>query len=161
MPIASPFPLRKGVAQMEMLETILGILVAVGVIIGYLKSTLTVTIHAIVDKMFAEQQATVDKLFADQKLSIDRQMQTLEQLDKTITKIDAVVDKINEHQHDMDKEMAMLGKDVKALHRRVDDHDERFERFCQFCSHEHEGDMPVDVFNLVSYGRNRRRDEEE
>ena len=133
---------------------------AVGVIIGYLKSTLTATIHAIVDKMFAEQKATVDKLFADQKLSIDRQTQTLEQLDKTITKIDAVVDKINEHQHDMDKELAMLGKDVRALHRRVDDHEERFTTFCQFCSNEHKGDMPADVFNLVSYGRNRRGDDE-
>lgn len=145
---------------MEMLETILGILVAVGVIIGYLKSTLTATIHAIVDKMFAEQQATVDKLFAEQRLSFDRQTQTLEQLDKTITKIDAVVDKISEHQHDMDKELAMLGKDVRALHRRVDDHEERFTTFCQFCSNEHKGDMPADVFNLVSYGRNRRGDDE-
>ena len=145
---------------MEMLETILGILVAVGVIIGYLKSTLTATIHAIVDKMFAEQQVTVDKLFAEQRLSFDRQTQTLEQLDKTITKIDAVVDKISEHQHDMDKELAMLGKDVKALHRRVDDHDERFTTFCQFCSHEHEGDMPAEIFSLVSYGRHRRGDED-
>jgi peptidoglycan hydrolase CwlO-like protein len=145
---------------MEMLETILGILVAVGVIIGYLKSTLTATIHAIVDKMFAEQKATVDKLFAEQRLSFDRQTQTLEQLDKTITKIDAVVDKISEHQHDMDKELAMLGKDVRALHRRVDDHEERFTTFCQFCSNEHKGDMPADVFNLVSYGRNRRGDDE-
>ncbi len=145
---------------MEMLETILGILVAVGVIIGYLKSTLTATIHAIVDKMFAEQQATVDKLFAEQRLSFDRQTQTLEQLDKTITKIDAVVDKISEHQHDMDKELAMLGKDVRALHRRVDDHEARFTTFCQFCSNEHKGDMPADVFNLVSYGRNRRGDDE-
>lgn len=145
---------------MEMLETILGILVAVGVIIGYLKSTLTATIHAIVDKMFAEQQVTVDKLFAEQRLSFDRQTQTLEQLDKTITKIDAVVDKISEHQHDMDKELAMLGKDVRALHRRVDDHEERFTTFCQFCSNEHKGDMPADVFNLVSYGRNRRGDDE-
>lgn len=145
---------------MEMLETVLGIFVAVGVIIGYLKSTLTTTIHAIVDKMFAEQQATVDKLFAEQRLSFDRQTQTLEQLDKTITKIDAVVDKINEHQHDMDKELAMLGKDVRALHRRVDDHEERFTTFCQFCSNEHKGDMPADVFNLVSYGRNKRRDDE-
>lgn len=145
---------------MEMLETILGILVAVGVIIGYLKSTLTATIHAIVDKMFAEQQVTVDKLFAEQRLSFDRQTQTLEQLDKTITKIDAVVDKISEQQHDMDKELAMLGKDVRALHRRVDDHEERFTTFCQFCSNEHKGDMPADVFNLVSYGRNRRGDDE-
>ena len=145
---------------MEMLETVLGIFVAVGVIIGYLKSTLTTTIHAIVDKMFAEQQATVDKLFAEQRLSFDRQTQTLEQLDKTITKIDAVVDKISEHQHDMDKELAMLGKDVRALHRRVDDHEERFTTFCQFCSNEHKGDMPADVFNLVSYGRNRRGDDE-
>ncbi len=145
---------------MEMLETILGILVAVGVIIGYLKSTLTATIHAIVDKMFAEQQVTVDKLFAEQRLSFDRQTQTLEQLDKTITKIDAVVDKISEHQHDMDKELAMLGKDVRALHRRVDDHEERFTTFCQFCSNEHKGDMPADIFNLVSYGRNRRGDDE-
>lgn len=145
---------------MEMLETVLGIFVAVGVIIGYLKSTLTTTIHAIVDKMFAEQQATVDKLFAEQRLSFDRQTQTLEQLDKTITKIDAVVDKISEHQHDMDKELAMLGKDVRALHRRVDDHEERFTTFCQFCSNEHKGDMPADVFNLVSYGRNKRRDDE-
>ena len=145
---------------MEMLETILGILVAVGVVIGYLKSTLTATIHAIVDKMFAEQQATVDKLFAEQRLSFDRQTQTLEQLDKTITKIDAVVDKISEHQHDMDKELAMLGKDVRALHRRVDDHEERFTTFCQFCSNEHKGDMPADIFNLVSYGRNRRGDDE-
>lgn len=145
---------------MEMLETILGILVAVGVIIGYLKSTLTATIHAIVDTMFAEQQATVDKLFAEQRLSFDRQTQTLEQLDKTITKIDTVVDKISEHQHDMDKELAMLGKDVRALHRRVDDHEERFTTFCQFCSNEHKDDMPADVFNLVSYGRNRRGDDE-
>ena len=147
---------------MEMLETILGILVAVGVIIGYLKSTLTATIHAIVDKMFAEQKATVDKLFAEQRLSFDRQTQTLEQLDKTITKIDAVVDKISEHQHDMDKELAMLGKDVRALHRRVDDHEERFTTFCQFCSHEHEGDMPAEIFNAISYGRgrNHRREDE-
>ena len=147
---------------MEMLETILGILVAVGVVIGYLKSTLTATIHAMVDKMFAEQQATVDKLFAEQRLSFDRQTQTLEQLDKTITKIDAVVDKISEHQHDMDKELAMLGKDVRALHRRVDDHEERFTTFCQFCSHEHEGDMPAEIFNAISYGRgrNHRREDE-
>ena len=147
---------------MEMLETVLGIFVAVGVIIGYLKSTLTTTIHAIVDKMFAEQQATVDKLFAEQRLSFDRQTQTLEQLDKTITKIDAVVDKISEHQHDMDKELAMLGKDVRALHRRVDDHEERFTTFCQFCSHEHEGDMPAEIFNAISYGRgrNHRREDE-
>ena len=145
---------------MEMLETVLGIFVAVGVIIGYLKSTLTTTIHAIVDKMFAEQQATVDKLFAEQRLSFDRQTQTLEQLDKTITKIDAVVDKISEHQHDMDKELAMLGKDVRALHRRVDDHEERFTTFCQFCSHEHEGDMSAEIFNAISYGRNHRGEDE-
>ena len=145
---------------MEMLETVLGIFVAVGVIIGYLKSTLTTTIHAIVDKMFAEQKATVDKLFAEQRLSFDRQTQTLEQLDKTITKIDAVVDKISEHQHDMDKELAMLGKDVRALHRRVDDHEERFTTFCQFCSHEHEGDMSAEIFNAISYGRNHRREDE-
>ena len=145
---------------MEMLETVLGIFVAVGVIIGYLKSTLTATIHAIVDKMFAEQQVTVDKLFAEQRLSFDRQTQTLEQLDKTITKIDAVVDKISEHQHDMDKELAMLGKDVRALHRRVDDHEERFTTFCQFCSHEHEGDMSAEIFNAISYGRNHRREDE-
>ena len=146
---------------MEMLETVLGIFVAVGVIIGYLKSTLTTTIHAIVDKMFAEQQATVDKLFAEQRLSFDRQTQTLEQLDKTITKIDAVVDKINEHQHDIDKELAMLGKDVRALHRRVDDHEERFTTFCQFCSHEHEGDMPAEIFNAISYGRGRNHGRED
>ena len=146
---------------MEMLETVLGIFVAVGVIIGYLKSTLTTTIHAIVDKMFAEQQATVDKLFAEQRLSFDRQTQTLEQLDKTITKIDAVVDKINEHQHDMDKELAMLGKDVRALHRRVDDHEERFTTFCQFCSHEHEGDMSAEIFNAISYGRGRNHGRED
>ena len=146
---------------MEMLETVLGIFVAVGVIIGYLKSTLTTTIHAIVDKMFAEQQATVDKLFAEQRLSFDRQTQTLEQLDKTITKIDAVVDKISEHQHDMDKELAMLGKDVRALHRRVDDHEERFTTFCQFCSHEHEGDMSAEIFNAISYGRGRNHGRED
>ena len=75
-------------------------------------------------------------------------------------KLDAVVDKISEHQHDMDKELAMLGKDVRALHRRVDDHEERFTTFCQFWSNEHKGDMPADVFNLVSYGRNKRRDDE-
>ena len=104
----------------------------------------------------------MDKLFAEQRLSFDRQTQTLEQLDKTITKIDAVVDKISEHQHDMDKELAMLGKDVRALHRRVDDHEERFTTFCQFCSHEHEGDMPAEIFNAISYGRgrNHRREDE-
>lgn len=146
--------------DMEMVKTILSILVSVGVIIGYLKSTLTTTIHAIVDKMFNDQQQNVDRLFTEQRLSFDRQTQTLEQLDKTITKIDAVVDKINDHQHNMDKELAMLGKDVRALHRRVDDHDERFTTFCQFCSNEHKGDMPADIFSLVSYGRNRRVDED-
>lgn len=146
--------------DMDMVKTILSILVSVGVIIGYLRTTMTTTIHAIVDKMFNDQQQNVDRLFAEQRLSFDRQTQTLEQLDKTITKIDAVVDKINEHQHDMDKELAMLGKDVRALHRRVDDHDERFTTFCQFCSHEHEGDMPAEIFSLVSYGRHRRGDED-
>lgn len=147
--------------DVDMAKTILSILVSVGVIIGYLKNTMTTTIHAIVDKMFSEQQQTVDKLFAEQKSSIDRQTHTLEQLDKTISKIDAVVDKINEHQHTLDKDLAVLGKDVTALHRRVDDHEERFSTFCQFCSHEHEGDMPVEVFNHISYGRNRKRGEGE
>lgn len=136
--------------DMDMAKTILSILVSVGMIIGYLKNTMTTTIHAIVDEMFAEQ-----------KSSIDRQTHTLEQLDKTISKIDAVVDKINEHQHSLDKELACLGKDVTALHRRVDDHEERFSAFCQFCNHEHEGDMPVEVFNHISYGRIRRRGEDE
>ena len=122
---------------------------------------MTTTIHAVVDKMFSEQKQTTDKLFTEQRLSFDRQTQTLEQLDKTITKIDAVVDKINEHQHDMDKEMAMLGKDVAALHRRVDNHEERFSTFCQFCNQEHKGDMPPELFNRISYGRSRRRSEVE
>lgn len=147
--------------DMDMLKTILSILVSVGVIIGYLKTTMTTTIHAIVDKMFTEQQQTVDKLFSEQKSSIDRQTQTLEQLDKTISKIDAVVDKINEHQHSLDKELAVLGKDVTALHRRVDDHEERFSTFCQFCNAEHKGDMPPELFNMISYGRSRRRGEDE
>ena len=146
---------------METLETILGILVAVGVIIGYLKSTLTATIHAIVDKMFAEQKATVDRMFADQKLAIDRQTQTLDMLDKTIAKIDTIVEKIDGHQHDMDKELAMLDKDVKALHRRVDDHEDRMQHFCSFCNDEHKGDMPSELFNLISYGRNRRGGDDE
>ncbi len=147
--------------DMDMIKTILSILVSVGVIIGYLRSTMTTTIHAIVDKMFAEQQQTVDKLFAEQKSSIDRQTQTLELLDRTITKMSAVVDKINDHQHNLDKELAVLGKDVTALHRRVDDHEERFSTFCQFCNHEHEGDMPVELFNKISYGRSRRRGDDE
>ena len=146
--------------DMDMIKTILSILVSVGVIIGYLRSTMTTTIHAIVDKMFAEQQQTVDKLFAEQKSSIDRQTQTLDLLDRTITKMSAVVDKINDHQHNLDKELAVLGKDVRALHRRVDDHEERFTTFCQFCSHEHEGDMSAEIFNAISYGRNHRREDE-
>ena len=60
----------------------------------------------------------------------------------------------------MDKELAMLGKDVRALHRRVDDHEERFTTFCQFCSHEHEGDMSAEIFNAISYGRNHRGEDE-
>ncbi len=147
--------------EVQMLGTILEILVAVGIVIGYLKTTLDTTIHAIVDSMFAEQQKSVDKLFMEQKMAIERQTNTLDMLDKTITKIDAVVERIDTHQHDMDKALAMLEKDVKALHRRVDDHEDRFETFCQFCSNEHKGDMPADVFNLVSYGRNRRRDDDE
>lgn len=148
--------------DVEMLKTILSILVSVGIVIRYLKTTMTTTIHAVVDKMINEQEQTVDKMFAEQRLSIDRQTQTLDLLDKTITKMSAVVDKISEHQHSMDKELAMLGKDVAALHRRVDDHEDRMQHFCQFCNHEHAGDMPPELFNLISYGRghNRRSDAE-
>ena len=141
--------------NMEMLRAILEILVAVGIVLGYLKSTLTTTIHAVVDAMFAEQQKNVDKLFMEHRMAIERQTNTLDMLDKTITKIDAVVERIDTHQHDMDKVLAMLEKDVKALHRRVDDHEERFTTFCQFCSHEHEGDMSAEIFNAISYGRGR------
>ena len=42
--------------DMDMVKTILSILVSVGVIIGYLRTTMTTTIHAIVDKMFNELQ---------------------------------------------------------------------------------------------------------
>ncbi len=146
--------------EMQMLGTILEILVAVGIVIGYLKSTLDTTIHAIVDTMFVEQQKSVDRLFMEQKMAIERQTQTLDMLDKTITKIDAVVERIDTHQHDMDKALAMLEKDVKALHRRVDDHAMRFEHFCQFCNQEHKGDMPPEIFNLISYGRERRDNDE-
>ena len=148
--------------DMDMVKTILSILVSVGVFMGYLKTTMTATIHAIVDKMISEQQATVDRMFSEQKLSIDRQTQTLEQLDKTIAKIDAVVNKIGEHQHDMDKDLAMLNKDMSAIHQRMDDHEDRMQHFCQFCNHEHAGDMPPELFNLISYGRghNRRSDAE-
>ena len=148
------------IMEMQMLGTILEILVAVGIVIGYLKSTLTTTIHAIVDKMFSEQQQTVDKLFMEQRMAIERQTQTLDMLDKTITKIDAVVERIDSHQHDMDKALAMLEKDVKALHRRVDDHAMRLETFCQFCNAEHKGDMPPELFNLISHGRERGGGEE-
>ena len=145
--------------EVQMLGTILEILVAVGIVIGYLKSTLDTTIHAIVDTMFAEQRQSVDKLFMEQKMAIERQTQTLDMLDRTITKIDAVVERIDNHQHDMDKALAMLEKDVKALHRRVDDHAMRFESFCKFCSDEHKGDMPPEIFNLISYGREGRDEE--
>lgn len=137
-------------AILEMLQVVLEILVAVGVIIGYLKMTLSTAIHAIVDKMFMEQRIT-----------IDRQTQTLDSLDKTITKMNAIVERITDHQYSTDKELAMLGKDVKALHRRLDDHESRIENFCQFCNREHKGDMPTELLDYIAYGtRGRGRGDE-
>ncbi len=136
-----------GDGSMETLQTILGILVAVGIIIGYLKSTLSTTIHAIVDKMFAEQ-----------KLTIERQTATMDMLDKAITKMTAVIDRLSNRQHEADMEIAIMGRDVKALHRRLDDHEVRIEHFCQFCNQEHKGDMPAELLNFIAYGRERENE---
>lgn len=126
---------------MELLQTILGILVAVGIIIGYLRATLSTLIHAIVDKMFMEHKQSVDQLFNEQKLLIDRQMQTLTTLDKAISKLTGAVDKINEQQHEVDKELTMLTHDLRALQQHVEENDARIERLCMLYSNgEHKGE---------------------
>ncbi len=134
---------------MEFLQMVLGILVSVGAILIYMRSAVSTAVHAVVDRMFAEQAATVNRMFADQQLAIERQTQTLDMLDKTITKMNAIIDKVSDHQYDMDKELAGLSKDVKALHKRVDRHDTRIERFCEFCNREHKGDMPPELMSFI------------
>lgn len=135
---------------MEMIQVILEILVAAGIVIGYLKSTLSTAIHEIVDKMFLEQRMT-----------IERQTSTLDLLDKTISKMDAIIERISNRQHSIDKELAVLDQGVKALHRRVDDHEDRIDTFCQFCNKEHQGDMNKELLDYIAHGnRGRWRDNE-
>lgn len=133
---------------MELLQTILGILVAVGIIIGYLRATLSTLIHAIVDKMFMEHKQSVDQLFNEQKLLIDRQTQTLATLDKAISKLTGAVDKINEQQHEVDKELTMLTHDLKALQQHVEENDARIERFCMLYGN---GEHKNDANELLQY----------
>lgn len=124
--------------MMQVVQVVLEILVSIGIVICYLNSTLSTVIHGIVDKMFMEQRIT-----------IDRQTQTLNLLDKTISKMNALIETINERQHSIDKEIALLD-------RRVEDHESRIENFCQFCNREHQGDMPRELLDFIAYGNKGR-----
>lgn len=145
---------------MEIIGMTLGIIVSVGVIVGYVKTTLTTSVHLVVDQMFAQQKETTNRLFGEHRIALEKQLQTLDMLNRSIDKLSAVVNKLDEHQRNLEKEVAILGKDVTALHSRVDDHDERFMLFGRFCNMEHKEEMSPELLHVITNGKRRRQNHE-
>ena len=85
---------------------------------------------------------------------------SIQGLDKSIAKMTVMVEHAQATQHDMDKRLAVHENKVEALHERMDDFDQRLIDFCRFCHHEHEGDMPAEVYTRITTPRRRRKGEE-
>ena len=71
-----------------------------------------------------------------------------------------MVEQAQERQHDMDKRLTVHESKVEALHERMDDFDQRLIDFCRFCCHEHEGDMPAEVYTQITTPHRHKRREE-
>ena len=84
---------------------------------------------------------------------------SIQGLDKSITKMTVMAEQTQAAQHDMDKRLAVHENKVKALRERMDDFDHRLIDFCRFCSHEHKGDMPAEVYTRITTPHRQKGEE--
>ena len=59
----------------------------------------------------------------------NRLSDTLDRLDQSITKLSVVVDRLDEHQHEIERELAVTKKTLDALNQRVNSFDKMFTTF--------------------------------
>ena len=85
---------------------------------------------------------------------------SIQGLDKSITKMTVMAEQTQAAQHDMDKRLAVHENKVKALRERMDDFDHRLIDFCRFRSHEHKGDMPMEVYTRITTPHRHKKGEE-
>jgi hypothetical protein len=76
----------------------LGILVAVGIVVGYNRVTLIKTVRDFVDKPVRRQCESVQNLLAEHRLLVDRQAMTLALINHAVIKLNNIIKQLEEQE---------------------------------------------------------------
>lgn len=124
------------------MDAFLSTIVSITIVAGFLWSI----VHYVIKKEMGTLVAANANLQA-----------SIQVVDKSISKMTLIVEQTQTIQHEMDKKLAVHENRVNALHERMDDFDHRLIDFCRFCSHEHKGDMPPDVYTRITTPHRRKK----
>ena len=131
--------------SVEFIEILLSAVVSITVIIGYFNHSMEKTIMNVVNPVIIPMK------------------ESIESLNRSLIKLEAIIDKLDERQHQIDAQLTLGDNKLQALHSRLDKYDERFDKlddrittFANFCRCEHRGDMSVSIYDRIVNGSSTR-----
>jgi uncharacterized protein Yka (UPF0111/DUF47 family) len=129
----------------EFVEILLSAIVSITVIIGYFNHSMEKTVMNVVNPIIIPMK------------------ESIESLNRATIKLETIIDKLDERQHQIDAQLTLNDNKLQALHARLDKYEERFDKiddrittFANFCRCEHRGDMAMSIYDRIVNGSSTR-----
>ena len=134
---------------MEYVISIAGFLVSVFTVLAYIKSTFKGSVYLIVQPTFRSINDTlknVDRTMTKLNTIVDTIVDKQHQFDKDmlvmqrdVTKLNTIAEEITNRQHVIDTDFALMNQSLATLHGRQDEFEDKMNEFNDFCKNHHGG----------------------
>ena len=133
------------IVNVELIEILLSAIVSITVIIGYFNHSMEKTVMNVINPIIIPMK------------------ESMETFSRTAIKLETLVDRLEERQHEIDARLSLVDNKLEALHSRLDKYEERFDKiddrittFANFCRCEHQGDMSISIYDRIVNGNSTR-----